>query len=307
MRKRILSIILAGTMILSVTACGGKSENIDKSGSSEQSTAEESQNEESEKEEDTGEITFEELTVVDNEYCKIVLTGIEPDNIWGYTIKAMMENKTADKTYMYSVESASVNGVQVEPFFATEISAGKKSNEEITISDDSLEANGIEKFTDIELSFHVYNSEDWGEEAAANETVHIYPYGEENAASFVREPQGTDNVIVDNEFVSIIVIGSETDEYGDFLIKLFIQNKSEYDLMASEDNASLNGYMADPFWASSVKAGKCKFSELSWFASDLEANDITEVTDAEFNIRVYKYDYDYTECYIVDQVISLQF
>ena len=72
--------------------------------------------------EDTGttenkEITFEEISVVDNDECVIKITGIDADNLWGYTLSAYLENKSAEKTYMFSVESASVNGVQMMETF----------------------------------------------------------------------------------------------------------------------------------------------------------------------------------------------
>ena len=303
MKKKMISIMLIGAMIFSMTACGGKSESNNESDKNEQTEESEQTNEE----EVLDEITFEGLTVVDNEYCKIMLTEVEPDNMWGYTIKALLENKTADKTYMYSLESVCVNGVQVDPFFASEVAPGKQANEEITIYDNSLTENGIEEFTDLELSFRVYNSENWEEEDVVNETVHVYPYGEDKVSYFTRETEDTDNVIVDNEFVTITVIGNGVDELGDFLVNLYIQNKSEYDLMLSADNVSLNGFMMDPYWVTSVKAGKNKFNSISWYASDLETNSITEATDAEFNLRVYKVDYVYSEGDIVNQGISLQF
>lgn len=40
---------------------------------------------------------------------------------------------------MFSVESASINGVQCDPMFASEVAAGKKANEEINFSTDTLE------------------------------------------------------------------------------------------------------------------------------------------------------------------------
>lgn len=57
----------------------------------------------------------------------------------GYTLKAQLENKSTEKTYMFSVESASINGVQCDPMFASEVAAGKKANEEINFSTDTLE------------------------------------------------------------------------------------------------------------------------------------------------------------------------
>ena len=38
-------------------------------------------------------VEFEEVVVVDNEECSVKITGLDPDNIWGYTLKAELENK----------------------------------------------------------------------------------------------------------------------------------------------------------------------------------------------------------------------
>ena len=42
---------------------------------------------------------FEEVTAVDNDECAVTITDIDPDDMWGYTLKALLENKSADKTY----------------------------------------------------------------------------------------------------------------------------------------------------------------------------------------------------------------
>ena len=59
--------------------------------------------------------------------------------------------------------------------------------------------------------------------------------------------------------------------------------------MFAVENASVNGYMADPFYATSVGPGKCKFSSISWMKKTLEENDITEVETLEFTFRAYNY------------------
>ena len=74
-------------------------------------------------------ITFEELTVVDNDLCTIKITGIEPDSLFGYTLNIYLENKSADKTFMFSASSAAINGVMTTPLFASSVAPGKKANE----------------------------------------------------------------------------------------------------------------------------------------------------------------------------------
>lgn len=291
--KRLAALLLAFTLLFSLAACGGdvtgnntnSSENNNSTNSSQNDSTNNGQN--SNKDDKKNEISFIEIVAVDNDECTIKITDIDPDNLWGYTLKVQLENKSTDKTYMYSVESASINGVQCDPFFATEVAAGKKSNNEISFSDSDLEDNGVGDYTDIELTFRVYDSNDWMADEVARETVHVYPYGEDKATIFVRETQANDNVIIDNDYVTVIVTGYEDDAIWGYTVNLFLLNKTDKDVMFSVDEASVNGYMADPFYATEVAAGKCAFSSMSWSDTTLEDNNITAVEEIEFKFRAY--------------------
>ncbi|MCD7750397.1 MAG: hypothetical protein LUI10_01420 [Lachnospiraceae bacterium] len=313
--KKAMALFLSLLLLMSLAACGssGTASSGTDDGSNdavvEDSTSSEDGNEaedesstddaESEDADDTSdtdtesqdaEISFEELVVVDNDECVITITGIDADNIWGYTLNALFENKSSDKTYMFSVESASINGVMCDPFFASEVAAGKKSNEEISFYDtDTLAENGVTEYTDIEMTFRVYDSDDWSADDVVYETIHIYPYGEENATTFERETLDTDTVLVDNEYVTVIVTGYEHDDIWGYTANLFLVNKTDSVAIYSVDNASVNGFMIDPFYADTVAAGKCAFSSMSWYDEDLEDNGITDVEEIEFELTVYDY------------------
>ncbi len=239
---------------------------------------------------ETEAVLFEEMIVVDNDECTIKITGIEPDDFWGYALKADFENKSSEKTYMYSVNSAAINGVQCDPFFATEVAAGKKAKENISFSDSALEEYGIEEITDIELVFRVYDSNDWMAEPVALESIHVYPMGEENATVFVREQSETDIVLFDNENITAIVTGTEVDDIWGYTLKFFFVNKTDSEVMFSVDEASINGYMADPFFAHSVMPNKCSFSSMSWSETTFEELDIETVEEIEFFMRAYHSD-----------------
>ena len=105
--------------------------------------------------------------------------------------------------------------------FASEVAAGKKANEEINFSTDTLEENGIVEYTDIELTFKVYDSNDWSADPVGKETIHVYPYGEENAVAFVREAQATDNVIIDNYSNNNNIIPQQGDYFQTEVAALF--------------------------------------------------------------------------------------
>ncbi len=236
------------------------------------------------------EITFTELVVVDNDDCMIKVTGIDPDNFWGYTLKIQLENKSADKTYMFSVLTAHINGIECDPFFATEVNAGKKANDNIHFTSTTLEENGITDYTDIELTFSVYDSDDLFADDIVQETVHIYPYGEDKAVQFVRPSKESDIVLVDNKDVTVIITDFEDDDIWGYTANLFLINKTDKNLMFSVNDSSINGCMTDPFWATSVNSGKCKFSSMSWSDTTLEENGITDYTDIEITLRVYDSD-----------------
>ncbi|MCD8323055.1 MAG: hypothetical protein LUC89_09260 [Oscillospiraceae bacterium] len=249
------------------------------------------------------ETSFEEITVIDNDQCSLVITALDPDNLWGYTLKVALENKSEDTTYMFSVLTASVDGVESDPYWASEVAAGKKANEEITFYDDILDEIGV-GYTDIALTFHVYDSDDWMADDVAEETVHIYPYGEENAKAYVREAQESDVVLVDNDQITAIVIGCEDDPIWGYTVSLYLENKTDEELMFSAEDVSVNGYMSDPYWATTVDAGNCKFTEMTWYTEDLEADGIDQVEEIELTLWVYSYD-DWTADDILNETFTL--
>ena len=301
--KKLMSIMLALLMVLMLAACGDAEAD---EASAPDAVAEGNiavQDETQETENET-EIVFEEMTVVDNEYCTIKITEIIPDDMWGYTLKLFLENKSSDVTYMFAGESAAINGIEIEPFFASEIAPGKKANEEIILLDTELTENGVIEYTDIELSFRVYDTNDWMADAVAEESVHIYPYGEANATAYGRQPQPDDHVIIDNENVTVIVTGYDQDGLWGYTVNLFLVNKTDTTVMFSAEEVSVNGFMLDPFYASSVSAGKSEFSSMSWFDTDFEDNGIENVENIELTFRAYNED-DWSADDYANEMISL--
>ena len=317
--KRIIALLLSLVLMLSLAACGGEktpNTNEEQKPTQSQNTTDEEKPGESEPEEsepeattptedetDKNEISFTELVVVDNEKCLIKITGIDNDLIWGYSLKVYMENKSADQSYMFSVDEASTNGVQRTALLATEVAAGKKANESLIFMDDMSEKD-IGDYTDIELKFSVSDSEDWLSDPVAEETVHVYPYGEDKAVQFVREAQDSDKVVVDNEYVTAIVTGYEEDEIWGYTVKMFLVNKTDKNLMFSSSESSVNGFMIDSFLAETVSPGKCAFSSMIWDDTTLEENSITKIEEIEFNLQVYDFE-NLSADYLANETVTL--
>ena len=286
--KRILSLALGVMLILSIAGCGQAAAQGEAPASQTQTEAP----------------AFQPVTAVSNDACSVVIQALDPSSMWGYTLKAQLENKSADKSYMFSVESASVNGVMCDPLFASEVAAGMKSNVDISFPLSTLQSNGVGDPTDIELTFRIYDNNDWQADPVAYQTVHVYPQGEAAAASFVRQSQSTDNVLVDNDAVTVIVTGYRDDPIWGYTADLYLANKTDKTVMFSVDDAAVNGYMADPFFATVVNAGKCSFKALSWSDTTLEENGISAVENISFTLRAHDND-DWMADDIVNQQVTL--
>ena len=258
----------------------------------------------------TEEVEFEEIVVVDNDDITITVTDINANGLFGYTIDVTIVNKSEDVTYMVATtDYCAVDGVQTDPLFASEVAAGKTSYDTIIIYDtDDLEDAGV-AFTDILLTFYAYDSDDWTADHVIDDvSVHIYPYGEDAATTFVRAAADTDLVLVDNDYVTVTVVGYDPDYLYGYAVELYIVNKTDGELLVGSDDESVNGIMCDPYWATTVEAGLSKYSTLYWFSTSLENIGIedpeTEITEIELTLRAYSYSYPYTY-YVEDLVVTL--
>jgi len=211
--KRFTSLLLTVLMLLSLAACGG--ETVPPQGESAEGL--EGKTDAAEEKE----ITFTEQVVADNEECKITITGVERDDEWGrFYIYTLLENKSSDKTYEFSLDSSAVNGVSIPTFFDNnarpELAPGEKYDGKIESWDMDFNYNDIGGYTDIELVFRVREEKEGGFSGAnvlERKTVHIYPYGEDKAVEFVREAQPSDKIILDNEYATVIFAGEGNEKF----------------------------------------------------------------------------------------------
>ena len=232
------------------------------------------------------EFSFVSFTAVDNDECSIIIKDIDPDNMWGYTVKVTVENKSTEKTYRFSTGDTSINGVATDSLFYEDVAPGKKANGELNFLLSDKEEAEIGDFTDINVVFKVSDADDWSADPVVNEAIHIYPYGEDKATVYVREPQPSDRIIVDDDNFTAIITGDYMDS-GEYAIDLFLTNKTDMELAVGTENESVNGYMMDPFFGRYIAPRTSMFATISWSKSDLKENDITDIETAEFSFRVY--------------------
>ncbi|MGM9948368.1 hypothetical protein [Floccifex sp.] len=282
--KRISKFLLSGLLVFGLCACA--SENESSSESKPQTKETKKMN-----------ISFESTTLVDNDYATFTVNSIEKDG----TMKVTLENKS-DMTLMFSIEDASINGMMEDPFWADEVTSGMKANETISFPS-TLKDDGIDLVSNITFTIRISNSEDWSLDPYVVEEFTLYPYGQENEETLIRKGKESDIVFVDNDQVTILIDSVDENGFYGYTLRFYLENKTDQNLMYSIENASVNGYMADPFWAKNVPAHKKAYSEVFWSSDLLEENNIESISTIDMPFTVSNYG-DWMASPILEQVFT---
>ena len=287
--KKLIAVLLAAVLLFSLAACSDKEEKEETPTDTETVTEVTAPTEDittTEKEEEE----FLAVTVIDNEYCKIEITGLSED-LFGTVLNVTAENKTTDKNLFFATEDCSINGVAVESIFSENVTAGNKAVSSISFLADNLTENGITEYTDIEIAFRVYDGDDWTGDDLVKESVRIYPYGEDKAESFTREAKSTDVPVFDNGEVSATLIGYGEDAIYDYYISFYLENKSEdkeytFDMTV----LAINGVEITPAAAFIIPAGKMGLEKCYISASQLKESGITDFSSIFFTMSAFEAD-----------------
>ena len=234
-----------------------------------------------------------DLVVADTDMYAITISDVEYDYYEKYRLNVLLENKS-DITLDFKLIGSSINGIFVDVYMWETVSAGKKAYEEleITVNPESMGIyEDIGDYTDIALPFSIEDSEE--SEEIATESVHLYPQGEEKATVFERKPQPNDEVLGDNEYAAVTVVGYETNQYGDFMVKLFIVNKADEHLYFNVGDGTVNDFVIPAYLGVDLPAGMSGYGALVWDSYDLEENHIDAVEEVEFGLYAYNEDYEH--------------
>lgn len=302
--KRILGLTLALSLLLGLTACGGNAEPTAPAAQPTQAAETEAPTTEAPTEAPA--YIADSRNLVDDENVTFTVTKFVDNAHLGLEMHVYCENKT-DRNMMFSLDGVSVCGVMYDPFWAEEVSAGKKANSIIYFDTYELEEMGIASVDEISFKLSVTDSDNWMDEPFVDEDYTVYPTG--LTAETVTYPEyqhkNGETVIMDNENLLFIVEKVDDTDGGFYTLNCYIVNRTDKDLMVSWDGVSVNGFMVDPFWAAAVSAGKQLYAEISFFASDLEAQGIETVTEIEFTLSAYDYD-SFDGGYLVEETCTFQ-
>lgn len=89
---------------------------------------------------------------------KIIGKYVDESTFWGSAVLLYVQNSTG-RNIGISCEDMSINGFMISGYYHADIYSGKYSFDEITILSSDLTENGITSIDEIELKFHIYDSD----------------------------------------------------------------------------------------------------------------------------------------------------
>ncbi len=226
-------------------------------------------------------VTIEEQVLLAWNDLTITATGYVTDSFWGDGIKVLIENK-GDKDLGISCNALIVNNYMISDLFSATVAAGKKSNETIYLSSSDLEASGITNVGQIELYFHIYDSDDY-------DTLHDSEGITLKTSAFDQmdtTPNDLGAELYNKDGIRIVGKYVDEDSFWGAAVLLYIENTTGKNINVSCDDISINGFMVDSFFYSTVYAGKMAMDTITISASDLEENDITSIDEIELKFRI---------------------
>ena len=113
------------------------------------------------------------------------------------------------------------------------------------------------------------------------------PATDTTATETATQPSFQGMVLADNETATVKITTIDESNFWGYTLKVFLENKTDKELMFTVDSVSVNGFMCDPFWATTVAPGMKANEEISFSESDFAANGIETVEEIQFTLRVY--------------------
>lgn len=281
MVKKVLALILALVITFSLSACGEDSvkklitdTQSTQSSVSDQSTAQVENS-------SAKNVSIENTVLLNQDGIIVTAKDLVDDSILGTGIEVLVENNT-DKNLSVRCNSLIVNNYMITNIFSCSVAAGKKANDTIYLSSSELKAAGITTISDIILSFHV-SSSDTFDTLFDTDEIEL----KTSAYSTTEQPAMDDGKELYNQG-GIRIVGKYVDEnsFWGAGILLFIENKSDGNVIVQCDDLSINGFMVTPYFSCTVNKGRMALSNITIMSDDLKKNNITSVDNIELVFKI---------------------
>jgi len=286
MKKKTKLVALILCLVLSfilLQACGSSSSNDAEKDIISSENKEESGT--TDKNESGKTVTIEEQVLFEQDGIVVTAKEYVTDRIWGDGIKLLIENNS-DKDVTVGCNALIVNNYMISDLLVSGVAAVKKANEVMYLSSEELEAAGIDSVGQIEVYFHVYDTDTYdtlfdteGVMIQTSEYAHM---------DTTPNDAGTELYNADG----IRIVGKTVDEnsFWGTAILLYCENNSGRSVSISVEEMSVNGFMMNPLFTTTIYDGKMAVEDITVFSSDLEENGIEKIEDVELKFHIYDAD-----------------
>lgn len=230
-------------------------------------------------------VTIEEQVLLEQNDIVITATEYVSDKIWGDGIKLLLENNS-DRTVTVGCKALIVNDYMIADLFVSQIAAGKKANEVMYLSSSELKAAGIDSVGQVEIYFHVYDSESF-ENIFDSDCVTIQT---SEFATMDTTPDDLGTELYNENGVRIVGKTVDENSFWGTAILLYCENTSGKNVGISVEEMSINGFMMNPLFSTTVYDQKKSLDEITVFSSDLENNGIEKMEEVELKFHIYDAD-----------------
>lgn len=278
--KKIFSIIISLSVLLSLAACGTPSNsdvqtpsNVSPdSSSSQQGTI------------NSKDASIVETILLDEAGVKITAKSLG-DSMWGSEVKILIENNS-EKNLTVQARNSSINGYMVENMLSADVAAGKKANDSITFMSSDMELCGIEAIASMEFSFHIFTTDDW-ETYLDTSVIQLKT---SIADTYTQTYDDSGDVAYDKSGVKIVIKGLSTDDslLGPSIL-VYIENNSQQNITVQTRDVSINDFMLDPIFSCDVAPGKRAVDTITFMSSELEDNNISAIETVELSFHIFDY------------------
>jgi hypothetical protein len=224
---------------------------------------------------------FAEQILYEDDSIKIVFTGME-ESMFGKDINVYIENNS-EENITVQVRDCSVNGFMMDPIFSSDVAAGKKANDSMTLMSSNLESNNITDISTVELSFHVFDTETLDTIFETDPVIINFggTGGDESPS-----PSATGELLYEGNGITIMYQSVSEGLFGPE-INVSISNDSEENVTIQVRDCSVNGFMMDPIFSSDIVAGKKANDTITFMSDDFEENGITSIETIELSFKIF--------------------
>lgn len=278
MKKRLLPLLLL-LLILSACSGGGTTPTAAK--------APETTLPETEAPVTTEAPVFEPVVLLDGEGCAFTLTDVTLDEVWGYTFYFLCENRS-DFTQLFQIPEASCQGWLLTPDWMQSVSPGETRETHFNIWLSDLARCELESLEELNFRLTVRDFDNYGTEPFADERLRLSPADlvTEQLKPGPTQIAGPEQVIADNDLFTFTIRGRDEDNIWTYNLNLYIENKSEQDLVFSWQDVQVNGVPADPWLYCTVPAGLRTCFNLYFNEDDMQAKEIDAIKTVDFRLKV---------------------